>query len=36
LEIGGADLEPTDGVDHAQPGADGALGIVLMRARYPK
>jgi hypothetical protein len=33
LELGGSDLEPTDGVDQAEPGTDGALGIVLMRPR---
>jgi hypothetical protein len=33
LEMGGSDVEPTDGGDHAQPGADGAFSIVLMRPR---
>jgi len=27
------DIEATDGVDHPQPGADRALGVVLMRSR---
>jgi hypothetical protein len=32
-ERGGPNLEPTDGVDQTQPGADGALGIVFMSPR---
>jgi hypothetical protein len=33
LELDGFDIEPTDGIDHAQPRADRALGVVLMCPR---